>query len=86
MNTEIADNGTEVYTSRLFELSDQYINERLDGNEEEVSNSFRDLIYYLADRIEKPDNADIGTLDCLFGAYVRLCARYRRIPTLECFS
>ena len=86
MNTEIASNGAEIYTNKLFKLSDQYINERLEGNEEKVPNSFRDMIYYLADRIEKPDNEDIDALDCLFGAYVRLCARYRRIPTLECFS
>lgn len=86
MNTEIASNGAEIYTNKLFKLSDQYINEILEGNEEKIPNSFRDMIYYLADRIEKPDNEDIDALDCLFGAYVRLCARYRRIPTLECFS
>lgn len=86
MNTEIANNRMEVYTNKLFELTDQYINEVLDGNEERLAKRFRELLFYLADRIEKPDNDDIDALDNLFDAYVRLCVRYNKLPTLEGFS
>lgn len=86
MNTEISNNGTEVYVSRLYMLADEYIQIRLKGKEEEVSKNFRDLIFYIADRISVPDNEDIEGLDNLFGAYTRFCARFGKLPTLECFS
>lgn len=86
MNTEIASNKMEVYTDKLFELADQYINEVLGGNGERLAKRFRELLFYLADRIEKPDNDDIDGLDSLFDAYVRLCVRYNKLPTLEGYS
>lgn len=86
MNTEIASNRMEVYTGRLFELADQFINEKLKGDEEKLTKRFRELLFYLADRIQKPDNDDIDALDNLFDAYVRLCVRYNKLPTLEGFS
>lgn len=86
MNAEISNNGTEVYASRLFELVDSYVDERLEGKEDDVGKNFRDMVFYIADRLERPDNSDIEGLDCLFGAYVRLCTRFGRLPTLECFS
>lgn len=86
MNTEIANNRTEVYTNKLFELADQYIDEVLEGDEEKLTKRFRELLFYVADRIEKPDNDDIDGLDNLFDAYVRLCVRYNKLPTLEGFS
>ncbi|MFG6319539.1 MAG: hypothetical protein K1W33_06795 [Clostridia bacterium] len=86
MNTETANDGIEVYTHRLFALADEYIKERLGGKEEDVQKNFRDLIFFMADRIEKPDNSEIELLDDLFEAYTRVCARYGKLPTLECFS
>lgn len=86
MNTEIASNKTEVYTNKLYELADQYINEVLGGDEERLTKRFRELLFYLADRVEKPDNADIDALDSLFDAYIRMCVRYNKLPTLEGFS
>lgn len=86
MNTEIANNRMEVYTDKLFELADQYIDEVLEGDEEKLTKRFRELLFYVADRIEKPDNDDIDGLDSLFDAYVRLCVRYNKLPTLEGFS
>ncbi|MEY8331326.1 hypothetical protein AALB81_18715 [Lachnospiraceae bacterium 48-33] len=86
MNTETVNNGIEVYTHRLFTLADEYIQERLKGKEEDVQKNFRDLIFFMADRIEKPDNSEIELLDGLFEAYTRVCARYGKLPTLECFS
>lgn len=86
MNTETVNNGVEVYTHQLFTLADKYIQERLKGNEEDVPKHFRDMIFFMADRIERPSNSEIELLDSLFEAYTRVCARYGRLPTLECFS
>ena len=86
MNTEIASNKTEVYTNKLFELTDQYVNGVLGGDEERLTKRFRELLFYVADRIEKPDNDDIDALDNLFDAYVRMCVHYNKLPTLEGFS
>lgn len=86
MNTEIANNGMEVYTNELFSLADEYIQARLAGKEDGVTKQFRDLIFYITDRIEKPDNDDIEALDNMFEAYIRLCAKYSKLPTLEAFS
>lgn len=86
MNTEAAVNGSEIYTNKLYQLTDEYIRERLNEDEKKVNSNFRDLIFYLADRISKPDNSDIESLDAMFSAFTRLCARYGRLPTLEAFS
>lgn len=86
MNTEIVNDGVEIYTHKLFSLVDKYIQERLGGKEEDVAKHFREMIFFMADRIEKPDNSEIELLDGLFGAYIKVCARFGRLPTLECFS
>lgn len=85
-NTDMASNGTELYVHKLFELADQYIEQVLDGDVDKASKYFRDLIFYIADRIEKPDNDDIESLDKLFSAYARLCTRHDKLPTVQCFS
>ena len=84
-NTEKC-NGVEIYTHRLFELADQFVSEVLEGDEEKLPKRFREMIFYVSDRIEKPDNDDIDALDNLFDAYVRMCVRYDKLPTLEAFS
>lgn len=86
MNTEVVNNGVEVYIHKLFSLADEYTKNKLKGKEEDVPDNFRDMIFFIADRIEKLNNADIEGLDHLFGAYVRLCTKYHKLPTLECFS
>lgn len=85
-NTETANNGVDVYTSMLYLLADEYIETKLDGKTDEVTKYFRDMIFFMRDRIEKPANSDIETLDQLFEAYVRICTKYGKLPTLECFS
>lgn len=85
-NTEITKDGTEVYTTELYRLADEYIQQRLEGKEDDVSKRFRDMIFYISDRIKKPSHEDIDELDKLFDAYVRLCVRYSKLPTIECFS
>lgn len=79
-------NGVEIYTHRIFEIVDEYIGQELDGDKEKVKESFVDMIFHIADRIEKPSNDDIELLDGIFDIYVRLCAKYRVLPTLEMFS
>ena len=85
-NTEITENKTEIYIHQVFLLADQYIQEQLEGDTEKVPEYFRDMIFYISDRIECPDHADIGALDNLFDTFVRLCTRYKKLPTLSCFS
>lgn len=85
-NIEITENGIEVYTTELYRLADKYIQQRLEDKEDNVSKQFRDMIFYISDRIKKPDHDDIDALDKLFDAYVRLCVRYNKLPTIECFS
>ena len=86
MNMEIIYDGIEVYIHKIFSLADEYIQSQLDGDAEKVSDYFRDMIFFISDRLERPDNDDIDALDNIFNAYVRLCTRYRKLPTLECYS
>lgn len=85
-NAETANNGVDVYTTMLYLLADEYIETKLDGKEDDVAKYFRDMIFFMRERIEKPDNSNIEALDKLFEAYVRICTRYGKLPTLECFS
>lgn len=84
MNTEIANNKVEIYTNRLFELADQYVEERLEGDEGKLT-KLREFLFFACDRLERPNN-DIDALDNLFSAYVRLCTKYDKMPTIEGFS
>ena len=54
-NTEITENKTEIYIHQVFLLADQYIQEQLEGDTEKVPEYFRDMIFYISDRIECPD-------------------------------
>lgn len=85
-------NGVEVYTHDINYYADEYIKTELcidcvdDSNRQSVSDSFVDMIFYIADRIQKPSNDDIQLLDDIFNIYIRLCTKYRVLPTLEVFS
>lgn len=89
-NTVTAYNGVEIYTSRIFELADNFKNYELDEERRQDiynnSNIFMSMILYIADNIDKPDNNDIELLDNIFNIYIRLCVKYNMLPTLECFS
>ena len=85
-NTVQTQNGAEVYTHDIYYFADEYIENELDGDKKEVTDSFVDMILYIADRIEKPSNDNIELLDSIFNIYIRLCAKYRVLPTLEVFS
>lgn len=85
-------NGVEIYTHDINYYADEYIKNELeidhvdDTNRQSVSDSFVDMIFYIADRIQKPSNDNIQLLDDIFNIYIRLCTKYRVLPTLEVFS
>ena len=94
-NTVTAYNNTEIYKDKISDLSDQYIESILKIDKDEsllpenkkiIADSFTDMIFYIADNIEKPSNDDIDLLDYIFNLYIRLCTRYSVLPTLEVFS
>jgi hypothetical protein len=78
--------GIEVYKNDIFRLVDEYIDTELDGDAESVADNFVSMIFYIADNIQKPSNDDIDLLDDIFNIYVRICAKYKVLPTLEVFS
>lgn len=78
--------GIEVYQNDIYRLVDEYIDIELDGDSESVADNFVSMIFYIADNIQKPSNDDIELLDDIFNIYVRICAKYKVLPTLEVFS
>lgn len=81
-----ASNGTEVYRHVIMELAEEYIDRELEGDRSLAADNFTDMIFYIADRIDKPDNADIEGLDNIFNIFIRLCSKCHVLPTLEVFS
>lgn len=91
-NTDITSTGIEIYRHDINYYADEYIKNELEidhVNQESkkiVKDNFVDMLFYISDRISKPDNADIKALDNIFSVYVRLCSKYAVNPTLEAFS
>ena len=91
-NTIKTEKETEVYLSNINIYADEYINTVLcvspdsENYRKEVADSFVDMIFYIADHIQKPSNNDIELLDHMFSVFVRLCSKYHVLPTLEVFS
>lgn len=85
-NTVKTAGGAEMYLHDIYYYADEYIERELDGDTDSVQDSFPAMILYIADNIDKPDNADIELLDGIFNIYIRLCSKYRVLPTLEMFS
>ena len=85
-NTEMTEDGTEFYFHQIFLYADEYIASELGGDKEQVKDYFPDMLMYIADRIPKPPNEDIELLNRIFNIYVRLCTKYKQLPTLEAFS
>lgn len=78
--------GIEIYQNDIYRLVDEYIDTELDGDVESVADNFVAMIFYIADNIKKPSNDNIKLLDNLFSIYIRLCAKYKTLPSLETFS
>lgn len=94
-NAVMAENGVEVYKNKIYQLADEYIQSELFINPDEIklpenkkiiADNFDDMIYYIADNIDKPSNDDIELLDNIFNIYLRLCTRHSVLPTLDTFS
>lgn len=96
-----AENGVEVYESRIHELADEYINTLADP--ESINNNpslFTGMIKYIHKKLFKPnrndkvlynsnsvlDTGDIELLDNIWNIYTELCYRYNKRPTLLNFS
>lgn len=80
------EHGIEVYTHDIYAYAQEYIDIELDGDKDLVTEYFTDMILYISDRISKPNNDNIDLLDNIFNIYIRLCTKYKVLPTLECFS
>lgn len=85
-NTITDSNGSEIYLHEIYRLVDEYIYAELDGDKSKVNESFLDMIFYISDRTVKPSTENIELLDDIFNIYIRLCAKYKVLPSLEVFS
>ena len=85
-----AENGMEVYETKIHEYADEYIN-TLDDPESINNNPslFTGMIKYIYKRLFKynpVNNDDITVLDDIWGIYTELCYKYNKRPTLLNFS
>ena len=100
-NTVRAENGTEIYETKIHEYADEYINALNDP--ESINNNpslFTGMIKYIYKYLFKPnrndkvlynsnsvlDTGDIELLDNIWNIYTELCYRYNKRPTLLNFS
>lgn len=101
INTVRAENGTEIYETKIHEYVDEYIN-TLDDPESINNNPslFTGMIKYIYKHLFKPgkkdkvlsnsnsnlDLSDIDLLDNIWGIYTELCYKYSKRPTILNFS
>ena len=100
-NTVRAENGAEVYESRIHELADDYINTLADP--ESINNNpslFTGMIKYIYKHLFKPgkrdkvkynsntvlDTGNIDLLNNIWDIYTELCYKYNKRPTILNFS
>ena len=100
-NTVRAENGAEIYETKIHEYADEYINTLYDP--ESINNNpslFTGMIKYIYKHLFKPgkkdkvlsnsnsnlDLSDIDLLDNIWGIYTELCYRYSKRPTILNFS
>ena len=89
-NTVRAENGAEIYETKIHYFADEYINTLSDPDG--INNNpslFTGMIKYIYKRLFKNNpvnNDDISVLDNIFDIYTELCYRYNKRPTLLNFS
>ena len=100
-NTVRAENGAEVYETKIHYFADEYINTLNDP--ESINNNpslFTGMIKYIYKHLFKPgkrdkvlyntntvlDTGDIDTIDDIWSIYTELCYKYNKRPTLLNFS
>lgn len=100
-NTVRAENGAEIYETKIHYFADEYINTLSDP--ESINNNpslFTGMIKYIYKHLFKPgkkdkvlynsntvlDTGNIELLDNIWNIYTELCYRYNKRPTLLNFS
>ena len=89
-NTVRAENGVEIYETKIHEYADEYINTLNDP--ESINNNpslFTGMIKYIYRHLFKNNpinNDDIGLIDNIWSIYTELCYKYSKRPTLLNFS
>ena len=100
-NTVTAENGAEIYETKIHYFADEYINTLSDP--ESINNNpslFTGMIKYIYKHLFKPgkkdkvlynantvlDTGDIDTIDDVWSIYTELCYKYNKRPTLLNFS
>ena len=100
-NTVRAENGVEIYETKIHEYADEYINTLNDP--ESINNNpslFTGMIKYIYKHLFKPgkkdkvlsnsnsnlDLSDIDLLDNIWSIYTELCYKYSKRPTILNFS
>lgn len=100
-NTIKANNGVEIYESKIHEYADEYINDLDDP--ESINNNpslFTGMIKYIYKHLFKPgkndkvlynsnsvlDTGDIDLLNSIWDVYTELCYKYNKRPTILNFS
>ena len=89
-NTVRAENGMEIYETKIHEYADEYINTL--GDPESINNNpslFTGMIKYIYRHLFKNNpinNDDIGLIDNIWSIYTELCYKYSKRPTLLNFS
>lgn len=83
-NTITTENNIQVYTNKLYELSDEFI--ELECNNDISNLNFRYMLFWCKNKIGYINKKDIYELDNYFMAYCNLCMKYNKNPTIELFS
>ena len=93
-NTTIASNGAEVYTSRIYEIADEYISNLPDENDIYNVSIFSGMLKEINRQLFRAtepkqynlhtsvNTADIELLNDLWEIYCRLCYQYKHRPTI----
>ena len=87
-NTELAYNGTEVYTNAMQYYADEYITTLNKPDDIYTSNVFTGLIKYIRRKIkfDKDIYESIDVLNDIWEMYTELVYKYMQKPTIEEFS
>ena len=89
-NTEFTENGSEIYTHRIYELADQYIQTMEDPKAiyNPTTSFFNGMIKYIRNRYFRYhpiDYADIDQIDEFWDMYTSLCYKYNKYPNITEF-
>lgn len=86
-NTDKAQDRTELYTHKIKELADEYLNtlddpEQIYNPQTAIFNGMIKYIYNNCFKYIKLDYSDIDNLDNIWDIYTGLCYKYNKYPTI----